>query len=128
MKAKKPLIIIPLLVLLAIVMTISSFVTPKRQIVGSWISQTNPNYKIEFFDNGKCKDYYGDKPNKEYTYYISTTCADSTSANEKSLFVQLDEVDGLFSKCYQINGVHNQDQELTITDLDKNEAYSYLRI
>jgi len=127
MKAKKPLIIIPLSILLLIVMGISSFVTPKKEILGSWVSQTNPNYKIQFFDNGKCKDYYGDKPNKEYVYYISTTCS-SSNENEKSLFIQLDEIDGFFSKCYQIEGVHDDNKQLRITDVNKSEEYSYLRI
>ena len=127
MRSYRPLIIIPLLILLLILMGITSFVMPKKEIIGAWVSQENPEYKLEFFQNGICKDFYANQEHKQYHYTISTEC-DENSAY-RSLFIKIIDDEGFFSKCYELKGVNeNNDGILVISDTQTAEEYKYTRI
>ncbi|EDP96678.1 hypothetical protein U8527_00055 [Kordia algicida OT-1] len=127
MKSYRPLIIIPLSILLLILMGITSFVMPKKEIIGAWVSQENPEYKLEFLQNGICKDYYANKEHKKYHYTISTQCDENSTY--RSLFIKIEDNEGFFSKCYELKGVNEgNDGILVLADMDKDEEYLYTKI
>lgn len=127
MRSYRPLILIPLSILLVILLGITSFVMPKKEIIGAWVSQSNPEYKIEFLQNGTGKDYYANKEDKQYHYTIATQC-DEYSAY-RSLFVKITDDEGKSSRCYELKGVNEQDDGiLVLVDMENNEEYLYTRI
>jgi hypothetical protein len=127
MRSYRPLILIPLSILLVILLGITSFVMPKKEIIGAWVSQSNPEYKIEFLQNGTGKDYYANKENKQYHYTIATQC-DEYSAY-RSLFVKITDDQGNSSACYELKEVNEgNDGILVFIDMEDNEEYLYTRV
>lgn len=127
MKSYRPLIIIPLSILLLILMGVTSFVMPKKEIIGAWVSQENPEYKLEFLQNGICQDFYANKKHKKYHYTISTECGENSTY--RSLFIKIQDNEGFFSKCYELKGVNEgNDGILVLADMDKDEEYFYTKI
>jgi len=127
MRSYRPLIIIPLAVLLLILMGITSFVMPKKEIVGAWVSQENPAYKLEFLQNGIGKDYYADKVHKRYHYTVATQCDEHSAYG--SLFMKMTDDQGKFSKCYELKGVNeNNDGVLVLVDMENDEEHLYTKI
>lgn len=127
MRSYRPLIIIPLAILLLILMGITSFVMPKKEIIGAWVSQENPAYKLEFLQNGIGKDYVANKVDKNYHYTVATQCEEHSAY--RSLFVKLTDDQGKFSKCYELKGVNeNNDGVMVLLDMDNNKEYVYTKI
>ncbi|WP_156168360.1 hypothetical protein [Kordia zhangzhouensis] len=127
MKSYRSLIIIPLFIILLILMGITAFVMPKKEIIGTWVSEQNPDYKLEFMQNGVCRDFYANKPHKNYVYTISTQCNENSAY--RSLFVKIEDEEGFFSKCYELKGVNEQNNGiLVLGDTEKDEEYRYSKI
>lgn len=127
MRKYRGLIIIPLAILLFVLMGITSFVMPKKEIIGTWVSKENPNYRLEFSENGICRDYYGGNVDKKYVYSISTTCGDNSAY--RSLFIKIADQEGFFSKCYELKSVNkDNDGMLIIADTEKDEEYYYTKV
>lgn len=124
MRSKRALIIIPLSLLLLILMGITAFVKPKKQIIGTWISQTNPDYKLEFSENGICKYYYVGKEYKKCAYHISSAY---NKANEnRSLFIEMSDENGETLDYYELKDMsENDDDILVLGDIEKGEEYLY---
>ncbi len=127
MRSYRPLIIIPLSILLVILLGITSFVKPKKEIIGAWALQSNPEYTLEFLQNGIGKDYYANKEDKHYHYTIATQC-DEYSAY-RSLFVKITDDQEKSSKCYELKGANEQnDGVLVLIDMESNKEYVYTKI
>lgn len=126
MKRYRPLILIPLFILLLILMGITSFVVPKKELIGTWVSQENPAYKLEFLKNGTCKDFYANNPHKIYKYTISTQCNGINAY--RSLFVKIEDEEGFFSKCYELKNINGERNGiLVLADTEKDEEYRYVK-
>ncbi|WP_298509497.1 hypothetical protein [uncultured Kordia sp.] len=127
MKKKRALIIIPLTVLLLILMVITAFVAPKKEIIGAWVSQENPAEKLEFRQNGVGKSYSENEEGKPYHYTVSTKC-DEYSAYS-SLFVKIIDDKENFSKCYELKDAPSQNDDiLVLVDMENNEEHLYTKI
>ncbi|AXG68704.1 hypothetical protein KORDIASMS9_00920 [Kordia sp. SMS9] len=127
MRSYRPLIIIPLSILLVILMVVTSFVTPKNEIVGSWVSKENPVHTIEFLQNGIAKSYSENTESKPYHYTLSTACDKHGVSN--SLFVKIIDDKANSSKCYELKDIKDQDDDvLLLVDMENNEEYFYTKV
>jgi len=127
MRSYRPLIIIPLSILLVILMVITSFVTPKKEIIGAWVSQKNPSHKIEFLQNGIAKSYSSTTESKPCRYTVSTQY-DEHSAY-RSLFVNIIDDEANSSTCYELKDLkEDNDAVLVLVDIDNNEGHLYTKV
>ncbi|KAB8155710.1 hypothetical protein EZY14_000440 [Kordia sp. TARA_039_SRF] len=127
MRSYRPLIIIPLSVVLIILMVITSFTTPKKQIVGAWVSQENPTNKIEFLQNGIAKSYSETAESKPLYYTITTECNHHES--NASLCVKIIDDEANLFKCYELKDVEAKDDNvLVLVDADTNEEHFYTKV
>ena len=130
MRSYRPLIIIPLSILLVVLMVITSFVTPKKEIIGSWVSQENPTHKIEFLQNGIAKSYSSTSESKPYHYTVSTYCDQQpTNTDKSSLFVKIIDDEAQSFKWYELKDAEAQDDNvLVLVDMDNNEEHLYTKV
>ncbi len=127
MRSYRPLIIIPLSILLIILMVITSFVTPKNEIVGSWVSHKNPANTIEFLQNGIAKSCSENIESRPFHYTLSTQCDKHGVAN--SLVVKIIDEEVNASRCYELKDVESEDDEmLLLVDIENNEEYFYTKV
>ena len=106
---------------------ITAFVTPKKEIIGAWVSQENPAEKLEFLQNGIGKSYSENTEAKPYHYTVSTKCDEHNAY--QSLFVKIIDDKENFSKCYELKDVYNQnDDVLLLVDMDNNEEHLYTKV
>ncbi|MGH1386108.1 hypothetical protein [Kordia sp.] len=127
MRSYRPLIIIPLSILLLILMVVTSFVTPKKEILGAWVSQENPANKLEFHQNGIGTLYSENKESKPYHYTVSTQCDENSEYS--SLFVKIVDDEANSSKCYEVKDADNQDDDiLVLVDMENNEEHLYTKV
>lgn len=127
MRSYRPLIIIPLSILLVILMVITAFVTPKNEIVGSWVSKENPAHTIEFLQNGIAKSYSENTETKPYHYSLSTQCDKHGVSN--SLVVKIIDDEANSFKCYELKDQEDQDNDvLFMVDMENNEEYFYTKV
>jgi hypothetical protein len=127
MKSYRPLIIIPLSILLLVLMVVTSFVTPKKEIIGAWVSQENPANKLEFQQNGIGTSYSENKESKPYHYTVSMQCDEHSEYS--SLFVKIIDDEANSSKCYEVKDVNDQnDDVLVLVDMENNEEHLYTKV
>jgi hypothetical protein len=127
MKSRRALIILPLSILLLLLIGITSFTAPKKEIVGTWVSESNPIFTLEFSQDGICKDYYANKYHKMYTYTVSQEC-DGNDVNG-SLFLKIVDEEGVSSKCYEIKEAEEENDEMLIlADTEKDEEFVYMKV
>lgn len=108
-------------------MVITAFVTPKKEILGAWVSQENPANKLEFLQNGVGRLYSEDAEAKPCHYSVSTQC-DEFSAY-RSLFVKIIDDQANSSKCYELQDAATQDDDvLVLIDMDNNEKHLYTKV
>jgi len=58
----------------------------KKNIIGTWVSEEDKNWKRVFTASGKCYDYYDNKLTGASTYKISNTspqCGDSVLVDKR---------------------------------------------
>lgn len=124
MRSKRALIILPLSLLLVILMAITSFVQSKTKIIGTWVSQENPDYKLEFSKNGICKYYYVGKEYKTCAYHISSSF-DKTN-NDRTLFIEMSDENGETLDYYKLKNINEtNDDILVLGDEKKGQEYFY---
>ncbi|MFK7747535.1 MAG: hypothetical protein AB8B65_04040 [Kordia sp.] len=127
MRSNRPLIIIPLSVLLVVLMVITAFVTPKKEILGAWVSQENPANKLEFHQNGIGTSYTKNTESKPYHYTVSTQCDEHSQY--QSLFVKIIDDEANSSKCYEVKDSNDQEEDiLVLVDMENNEEHSYTKV
>ncbi|WP_430411193.1 hypothetical protein [Kordia sp.] len=128
MRSRRALIILPLSFILLILVGITSFKKPKTEIVGTWVSQTDPDYRIEFSKNGICKYYYVGKEYKQCAYHISATY--DKNSEDRSLFLEMSDENGDTSDYYELKGIDDENNEdiLVLGDTKKGEEYFYDKV
>ena len=127
MRSKRALIILPLSILLLILMGITSFAEPKKKIVGTWISQSNPDYKLEFSKNGICTYFYANKEYKKCMYNISTSF--DKGNDYRSLFLKMSDENGDLLDRYELKDADKANEDiLVLGDVDKEEEYLYNKV
>lgn len=82
----------------------------RANIVGSWVSEEDANYKLIFESGGIGYVYYGNDLNETFTYSISNEtpqCGISVYVNEseETSFLKLENTATGFNDCYEINGI-----------------------
>jgi len=108
-------------------MVITAFVTPKKQIIGAWVSQENPADKLEFLQNGIGTLYSENRENKPYHYTVSTKCDEHSVYS--SLFVKIIDDEANSSKCYEVKDITDQnDDVLMLVDMENNEEHLYTKV
>ncbi len=102
--------------LLLSVLTIVSFKTQKAikldgNIVGTWISEEDTNWKM-VFTSTTCKWYYQNVQIDEYTFVLSNTtpqCEETVSVTPKTEYLQITNIiDPNDKTCYEVFGISNQ--------------------
>ncbi|WP_298417503.1 hypothetical protein [uncultured Kordia sp.] len=127
MRSKRALIILPLSLILLILMGITSFTTPKKEIIGTWISQSDPDYKLEFSKDGICKYYYIGKEYKKCAYNIST--AYDKNSEDSGLFLEMSDENGETLSYYELRDINESDDDvLVLGDVEKGEEYFYDKV
>ncbi len=108
-------------------MGITSFVKPKTQIIGTWVSQTNPDYKLEFSDNGICKYYYIGKEYKKCIYQISTSY--DKNSEDRSLILKMSDENGDVLDYYELKDIDQSNEDiLVLGDVEKGKEYLYDKV
>ena len=123
--------IIVLLVVLAV--GLSSFYLRQQNtenlIIGIWVSESDSKSKIVFSNDGKCKEYYDNILEGEYSYIIdnsSPQCETIVPIDVNTNYLQLINVNDAHDKnCFEINGV--TDQKLSLRYLSMGGAIVYDR-
>lgn len=60
----------------------------KSEIIGTWVSQDDPSYRMEFTNQGKQREYIdGQLQKEEYVYSIETSC-NSNSNNGFDIYLK----------------------------------------
>ena len=82
----------------------------QNNIVGTWISEKDSDWKLVFSSDGKCYDYYSDVLVTTSTYTISNTspkCGINVLVDEsrETSYLELTDINDGTSLCYDINGV-----------------------
>lgn len=87
--------------------TLTSFVIDENQeIIGTWISETDPRVKWVFLDNGKCIWYYDNQQRKYFDFMISNTspqCGKPVDIKSYTSYLNLSNID---EHCYLVNGIN----------------------
>jgi hypothetical protein len=117
-------------------LTLSAFINnnPDQDIIGIWISEDDPNWKIEFKTNGKCYWYYTGDDTDTYTYTITDLsnsinqtadfCGKIVSAGKvESYYLKLVDTQSNDSLCYQIFGL--TDSSLSINLLGASKIFVF---
>ena len=124
---KAKLSIFILLVLIA-VFIITSFINTKTSekdlIIGTWISEDDPNWTIEFTTDGNSQwNYISENPDN-FTYNITTSSPQcgyevQVAGSQFSYLTLTDSSDGDIT-CYEILGVDNESLSLSTISLGTN--------
>ena len=75
-----------------------------EQIVGVWISDDDPNWKMEFKGNGTCTDIYQGVISDTYSYEIWSR--PSSNGNLTITMLRLTKTKSSESKIYEINALN----------------------
>lgn len=79
-------------------------------IIGTFISEEDPQYSMVFSTNGKCYDYYSGNLAGTYSYSLSNTspqCGQDILVDEsqETSYLSLTDDSNGVPTCYEINGV-----------------------
>jgi hypothetical protein len=108
-------------------MVITAFVTPKKEILGAWVSQENPANKLEFHQNGIGRLYTADQEAKPCHYLVSTKCDEFSG--DSSLFVKIIDDEDNVTKCYELKEVDTQNNDvLVLIDMESHKEHLYTKV
>ena len=95
------------------------------EIIGTWISNDDLNYKREFTNNGICKDYSENVLVSTFSYSIGSSCENENTVD--FIYLQLiDEDDDVY--CFEINGINENDSNiLSLTGLMRGKIQLYTK-
>ena len=85
----------------------------REDIIGIWYSESDNNYKLEFFTSGVCIAYYENVILTTYSYTISNLtpqCGREVLVDpveQQTSYLQLYDINNGGSKCFEINGVNS---------------------
>lgn len=92
----------------------------ERLIIGTWVSNQDSNWRLEFIDTNLCIQYYTGEPNEEYAYTISNSspqCGYDVLVDDTTSYLQLVNKATGESLCYEINGIARE--TLSLRPVDK---------
>ncbi len=95
------------------------------KILGTWISNDEPEYKIEFTNNGLQREYINNKLQQEvYSYKLISTCGNNTR-NNNELFLKIftNEND---ATCDFLNGIHTDSNGVKTLSITTERGKLYL--
>lgn len=104
---------------------LSSFTTPEEDIIGTWVSEEDSNWKIKFNDDGTCLWYYTNEITDTYTYTITTTtpqCGYEVKTGSEYYYLKLIDADG-GENCYEILGVDSLSLSISTISLGVKNHY-----
>ena len=102
--------IVGILVLIIMGFTIyqSTVVQEETQlIIGTWICESDTNWKIKFESNGICYQYYIDEPDEEYTFTIEGNMAPNNVEHTILKLIIVNQPSEILD--YEINGLSDND-------------------
>ncbi len=104
---------------------LSSFTTPEEDIIGTWVSEEDSNWKIKFNDDGTCLWYYTNEITDTYTYTITTTtpqCGYEVKTGSEYNYLKLIDTNG-GENCYEILGVDSLTLSISTISLGVKNYY-----
>lgn len=97
-----------------------------NQLIGTWISEDDTNWKIQFNTNGNCYWYYTNEDTEVFSYSISTTspqCGYEVRVNTADdYYLKLTDSDNEVI-CYEILGVDSSTLSLSTIGLGVKYFY-----
>lgn len=100
-----------------------SSTNPLPEIVGVWVSEDDPSYKISFNSHGVYLELVNNVQVTRNTYSISHSCGGENDS--KFYFLKLVDEDGDIY-CFEINGVNaNNSGILSLTYMDNGKIFLY---
>jgi len=104
------------------------FIHQDSTIIGTWISEEDNNWKIEFNDS-LCNWQYTGEPKLVYRYTIANTspqCGISVPVDQYSNYLRLTNVSDTTDQiCYLLNGVTST--HLSLSVIDQGGAFVFSR-
>ena len=97
-------------------------------IIGTWLSETDPNWKLVFFTNGTCVQYYGSQILEMDNYFISNTtpqCEENVLVDDKTSYLMLTNQETAEEECYEVYGI--TDEYLNIRPIHKGGFMIFVR-
>lgn len=99
------------------------------EILGSWVSNDDPNHKLVFSQNGSHTVYYNNLLSASYTYSITTQCKSQTLRGNYNIFLKITDTEDNETYCQLLNGIHTDEngvKTLSIT-IDRGKLYLYTK-
>jgi len=118
MKTNKKNIIV-LILLLAITVVFYSFSViqtnnqqTKDEIIGTWVSEKDTNWKMEFTNTNKCYWYYENSKTDSFTYTVNNYSCNNELDSE---YEYLKIIKPSKTHCYAINGITDYNGEVYLS-------------
>lgn len=130
MNIRMKLLGVAMLVSISTILSVSSTFgdTHNSSIIGTWVSQEDPAFKMVFNDKGKCYWYTKGKLSDSFDYTISNSspqCGTKVLVNTKTSYLRLKDLSDNENYCYEINGI--TEKHLSLRTLDMGGADVYIR-
>ena len=94
------------------------------KIIGTWVSEEDPNDKLIFSTNGECQEFYNNTLQDTYTYSISHQCGNES--DNKAWFLKKVDNEDQDERCYELYGANaNGSNVLSIRDLTTGKLLLY---
>lgn len=111
-----------IVLLVVLVSCLTSFYLKQQNsenlIIGVWIAESDPKSRLVFSSDGKCKDYYDNILEDEYSYVIensSPQCDTEVPIDSYTNYLKLININDILDQnCYEINGVTDQKLSLRL--------------
>ncbi len=84
------------------------------EIIGVWIDENDENYKLEFLDNGICKEYVGTELIATYNYSLDDNCEGYIASN--TVYLNWVDTEDQKTTCFEINNITNHSLSIMIID------------
>jgi len=124
---------------LIILLTVLSFSCKAQQIqqpnlateiIGTWVSNDEPEYKVLFTSNGLRREYINNDLQLEtYQYSIVNSCNGQTLTENYQIFLKITDIEDGNVTCDFLNGIHtdsNGVMTLSITT-ERGKLYLYTK-
>lgn len=76
------------------------------EIIGTWIAEDDPTYKLVFTQNGHMKTYYNNVLSSDFLYSITTQCNGQILTTDYDIFLKLIDTEDNDTACNFLNGIH----------------------
>jgi len=98
----------------------------KKDILGMWILESDPETKIEFLEDGTVNNYYGEELRSTEYYVITSSCNGENRADGTFVLKQFSSVDDYF--CSYIEGLNiNDSNMLSLMTFNQGKIIVFVR-